>query len=288
MANKPDHTKNVYLNDQIEVIRPDPFLPPEAKDELNFADFDDSDPNSLINMVPDVLKRAIQEVPVMYYEMAEDELSLHCFGEDEKNRPKQPDSTSERLRIAFWDEYDRASRYRERMEIRRICQGTCSEVYFVRKFIQDVQKLAYILHPPISYQINLKDLHELSLRGMRQILSMPIKDDKDRPNTRLMDIQFKIHQHVDMRLKGAIIQRIDQRNLNLNMNADVPQTTVEEISKVTQLSMSEIDKRIASLQAESKTLLTPAQVKVDLLKDAGVTELEELKETDSHRGKLPG
>lgn len=68
-------------------------------------------------------------------------------------------------------------------------------------------------------------------------------------------------QHIDTRLKGAVIQRIEQKNLNVNVEAGGSAGIPEK-----PLTMDDIDARLARLRRESKSLEAPGSVQVDLMK----------------------
>jgi hypothetical protein len=75
----------------------------------------------------------------------------------------------------------------------------------------------------------------------------------------LQALQFKIYQNIDTRLKGAVVQRVDQRTLNINADATTSKQQKEEIQKAAQLSMEEINAKIAELEQRSQRLASPTQ-----------------------------
>lgn len=236
---------------------------PAAVDGEKLAEFDESDPRSLVNLLPHFVKELVAKLPTELYEKTEAELRSMIFGEDEKE-----DETSSRLRVAFWDEYDRVQRYEEdQMDMRRVTDRICTPVYLNKRFLSDPLKLAWLLHPPVGYDLNLKEIHLLSLRAMRAAMELPTTDGKGKPNVKLIEAQMKIFQHVDMRIKGAVIQRIDQRNLNVNMNADASPEVAKEVNRISSMTMEEIEDRIKFLEGKSKSLEAPGNVSVQLMPD---------------------
>ncbi len=213
------------------------------------------DEDGLIEMLPKFLQDAAKNVLV---EISDHELEKALF------QGGTPDLLCMRLRIAFWDEFEEACRKNhKKMNITKVIGGICNLTQF-RRFIKDRHRLTWLLRMPADYRLALADIHQLSLAQMREIMTMDNYDDKGQPNVKLLDVKVKLSQHVDMRLKGAIIQRIDQRNLNVNVDAESQQKP-----EPLPMSMDEIDRRIAGLKQKSSSLLVPGGMQVDLL--SGIT-----------------
>lgn len=149
----------------------------------------------------------------------------------------------------------------------RVMAQICHAKFFNTRFISDPAKLMWMLHPPVGYDLNLKEIHLLSLRCMRAAMALEIVDDNGKPNVKLIEAQMKIFQHIDMRIKGAVIQRIDQRNLNVNMNANASPEVEKEVNRISSMTMEEIETRIKFLERKSKGLEAPGNVSVQLMPD---------------------
>ncbi len=221
------------------------------------------DERSFYAFLPPKLKDIVGNLPTEVYELSEQELQARIWG------TKSADETSSRLRFAFWAEYDRVQAQNElKMDLSRVYYGICTVQYFYKKFVLDQDKLAWMLHPTVDYTLSIKEMHSLGMTALRRALALdPTAGDNGRPNTKLIEAQFKIMQHLDMRFKGAIIQRIDQRNLNVNMNAEAPPETADKMAKVTKMTMEELDRDIAQLRKTSEALQAPSILTVDLMRD---------------------
>ncbi len=239
---------------------------PSAEHE-EMAHFNTEDPRSLINLLPKVIRDYAVLVPITYFELTEKELEDECF----QNSPAFDDAR--RIRISFWDEYDRVCRYGEKkMQLTNICAGVCTEVYLTRKFITKQRFLAWMLRPPAAYVAALTDIHDIGLRQMLEIIKMPIqRDDKGNLDVKLMNLQKSIYERADARLKGAIAvvisQSVDQRNLNVNVNASPGQAKQMLGSSPSQPSFEEVESRIRQLEQKSVLLQAPSQVTPDLMRN---------------------
>lgn len=210
--------------------------------------------DGLLAVLPGYLKDKIGYLQPAYLEATEEELERSAFD-------GPPDIFGSRLKLNFWEEYDAAKKSGRVMQTTKIVYGVCTPNLF-KKFIDDKWRLAWLIRIPPDYKLSLADIHDLSLAQMREIMTMDNYDPKGQPNTKLLEVKFKVAQHVDMRLKGAIIQRIDQRNLNMNVNANADTAArPEDVA----LSMDEIENRLTQLKRKSASLLAPGGVQVDLL-----------------------
>ena len=241
------------------------------------SNFDKSDPRSLFNLLPRFLQDRLEQIPAEFFEFTEDQIRQQLFGNE------APDQTTNRLRVAFWEEYDRVQRYKENiLKFQRICEGVCTPAYFMKKVVPDDKKLVWLLHQPSDYNITLHEIHELGLRQLRNVLCLPILDERGRPNTRLIEVQNKIFQHIDMRLKGGIVQRTDQRNLNINGQLTPEQTAAAaaSIPPPKEDSMAEIELRLAALKQRSTLLEAPSVIQA-VLEPASPTPERILSQAES-------
>lgn len=223
-----------------------------------FKEYVTKDARALVNVLPEKLRRAIDRLPDDLLTKSEDELHQLNFALE------SADSTSNKLRISFWDEYERVLREKEMMmEIERVVKGICSISYFERIFCSNVNRLAWLIHAPSEYKMDLRDLHSLGIKALRKIMTLPPTNPDGSPNTKLIEAQNKIFQHVDMRIEGAIIQRIDQRNVNVNLTGK-PEEAVPQKGPLT---MHEIDAKLKQLEKQSIALSAPAIINVDLMKE---------------------
>lgn len=109
--------------------------------------------------------------------------------------------TDEKVRLAFWVEYERASGIGAPMEIRRIYTGVCSDVHFLNMF-RKIDKVLYMISPPGKYQQNLEAcLQKLSTR-LYEIARLPLHNSKGEVDTKTLNIILKAYALLDLKVNG--------------------------------------------------------------------------------------
>jgi len=194
---------------------------------------DPDNPYSLLNLATSEIIQALDKLPTKYYRYSEHELVEIA----------KPSVEIARLRLNFWDEYMRAVDQQRKMNVLSITTGVCSAIYFYDIAIKKESWLAYITTPPPDYSLALREMLELGWSKLRKVLEFPItvqaslkysEVDKETgktsmhtkvvevPNTRLISEMRAIVQMLDQRVKGAITQKmqIEQKNMNINVPGD--------------------------------------------------------------------
>lgn len=115
-----------------------------------------------------------------------------------------------RVRIALWQEFELAILNNRNIRVKQIFAGVCTETAFYN-LIENPIRLAFILLAPTDYIVTLKEAHEAGLDKLRELLSAKIIDDEGYMNPKAADMVIKAFALIDARLKGAIVQRVDQR-----------------------------------------------------------------------------
>lgn len=244
------------------------------------AIFDISNPRSVINLVPPQIKKAMLRVPLEFYEMDEEELVPLAFPKLQPGKLKpKPTPIDCRLRTAFWIEYERCQTLLTPMLWRNIYSGACTPSYFDQHWLSQKYKVAWLLKPPADYRLALEELLTYGLEEMRELMAIPLQDDAGRVNVKLAEVKFKIWQAVEMRLKGAVIQRVRSENLNVNVNTDhqggvTPSSNIEE-------DVSTLDLRIAELEKGLHQALPPAIQQAAVLAPEAMPEMVELNKSKS-------
>lgn len=232
-------------------------------DLYNAAYLDASDPRNVINLMSHFMKEHALAIPTRYWEMSETELQAEVFGQDSR-----PDTILNRLRIAFWDEYERCQKELCQMEVRRIISNICPQPYFIKKVVPVAAHFAWVLTPPPSYMASVKEVLNFSLDRQREVLLVsPVKSDGT-VDTKLAEIQLKIAAMADMRINGAIVQRIDQRSINMNLNANANDDATKKANLTAMTTMEELDARIREVKAAQKRISIPAQLRAPDILDS--------------------
>ena len=163
---------------------------------------------SLTHLCSPEVSRAIMALPDPVVDIEEEEL--------EKIHPN-PTPTVNQLRRMFWLEYDRAVDNHMQMDMSRVYVGVCSRAGFY-KIVQNPHQLAWLVCPPREYEIETEELLGIGLKQIRAILQLPLKNHMGFIDTKLAEVQLKAVMMLDMRRKGAYLQRSVQANYNVNEN----------------------------------------------------------------------
>jgi hypothetical protein len=146
------------------------------------------------------------------------------FGHDEKVLKKMlaqidahPTYIDNMIRLHFWREYDINSE-KGFTQIRPVTvfAGVMDE-YLFNLCMDTPAKVAWMLCPIIAYDTRLKEALAFSTEQMREILEMPSIDGKGKLNTALISLKMRIHNMLDVKINGLAVQRIEQKNLNVNV-----------------------------------------------------------------------
>ena len=225
---------------------------------------DSANPQSVYNLVSTQIQTAITNAREASPELfLEDEADLKAVL---RSRNQEPTPTDHRIRINFWEEYEKThAAGRRSMSIEAIHAGVCSRQYFQSKYLSHPSKVAWMLCPPANYLTATKEALLYGIDQLREILSYPMKEN-GKFNTRIMEIKLKIVDLLDKRILGAIPQKI----LNLHASADRLPSNKAVNGVAAEAEMRAITKRIKELEARDRT-------RERSLKDAEITEAEETK-----------
>lgn len=199
---------------------------PEAREEVEFdysdVDFTDiSNPHSLVNLLPPYLANNIKAIPEKLLLMTEEE--LYTLG---KCGPIES-----KMRTAFWMEYNHSLLgKRKQMAVGNIFTGICSKAY-MRECFNNSFKLAYILRPPANLKVALHEMLDIGLKQLRSILEMPHVDENGKFDSSHAGLKLKAMDTIMSRLMGGVVQRVEQKNLNVSVEAN-PQDIEAEIRQL--------------------------------------------------------
>jgi hypothetical protein len=206
-----------------------------------------ADDRSLINLVPEAVAQSLVESTQAEPELFHMDERTLLLALRQKDIPPTP--TDNRLRLSFWNEYERAQANQEKMNITTVFAGICTRAYFYGRYLKRPEKAAWLVCPPASYEVVAKEALTFGLEQLREILSLPIKDAQGRVNVKLGELQAKIVAMLDQRLKGGITQTIKSMNLNVS-------TTDSQVAKAAmQGSMEDIESRIRELESRERRAL---------------------------------
>lgn len=205
--------------------------------------FNRSDPGCVLNVVHGAMQAAFLDASKARPDLFT--LDEHSLGQKLRTEHKTPSVTDNRLRLAFWLEYERAVSRGKAMLMQNVFAGVCGASYFYREYIASPTRVAWLLCPPVDYQNKLREARDFGIDLLRSYLAVDAIDpETKRPNTKLMELQAKIVSMLDQRLEGGYTQRQETKALNLNFS-----TTQGAVSKATDsLSMEEMDRRLREIE----------------------------------------
>lgn len=209
----------------------------EAPDRLAaFSIFDEENPLSVINLVPPMMQEAIRKIP--------DQVTYLTHATEAQIRKEvKPTERDERLRLAFWDEYNYASSVGTQMRINHIIKGCVAVEHFYEIYLKTPKKLAWIITPPKFYSQGMKYILHLGLDRLTEIMQASVVDENGKLDVRAASVILKTFQLVDLRVKGAIMQKvqIDQRTLNMNAEVHAEQLHQMQIRQLQAMSPADLD-----------------------------------------------
>lgn len=168
------------------------------------------DPTSLYWMVTHQFWERIEAIPKDYLVMNPKELE----------RRVNAGLVLEALRCSFWVEFNRcALDGYTRMIMSRVYGGICTEQYFFGKVIYNGLFLAFLLTPPSDYVTSLNAMLNRTLKRMHEIISLPIVSKTGEVDHRTAALILKAHEMIETRVKGAVIQRTESKQLNVSLKA---------------------------------------------------------------------
>ncbi len=155
------------------------------------------------------------------------EIYPHLFVLDEVELKKelkaerQPISvTDNQIRFSFWMEYRRAINLpTPALNFTTIITDICSLDYFYTKYITMPYRMAWMLCKPASYDGKLGEAVSYGIDYMREILDMPAIKPDGTFDHKLAEMKIKVTVWLDQRLHGSIVQRSEQKNLNVQLTS---------------------------------------------------------------------
>jgi hypothetical protein len=181
-------------------------------------------PRSLINIAPTGVAKLLEELDSSWIEMSEKQLKQHVPDDPQLNR----------LRIAFWKEYDAAqSQLRPMM------------------WAHNSAMLAYILCPPVSYDVFLEEALSFGMTRIREILNLPLHDENGKVNAKVGELILKAAAFLDLRTHGGFLQKSVHAEVGMGVGS------IKKLAD--QLSIEEINKKIAELESTGVVDVTPVE-----------------------------
>lgn len=193
--------------------------------------FESENPRSLINIAPTGLREMIADLPINYLTLSE--RSLYNLA--------KPDPMLNRLRIAFWKEFENAQASVSDMNWVGITKMIQRPSIMIRKLLEDQHKLAWVLCPPVSYDVFLQEALSHGMDRIREILDLPLRNDEGKVDAKVAELILKAAAFLDLRRHGGFVQKSVNMDIGVGMSERQARNfgekvTIEDIShKIKQL-----------------------------------------------------
>lgn len=256
-------------NEQLQDALPD-------SERIEYVVTDTDNPRSVLNLIKNCARIHEAILRVMIEEpdlLSLDEGSLHKL--------VSPTIGMQRIRFSFWAEYENCVSRGRPMKQAQIIGGILTEQNFKDRFLADNKKVAYMLCPPTNYVVQVKEALQAGFETVRQIVSAKVVDEDGYLIPRAADVVLKAVALLDIRVKGAIVQRIDQRTLNMNMEAP-PQLAIPESLDELEMQIAEVRKKLVATPRRAE-LLNSSDDSYDITKSRAVVDVE-IEETTTTKG----
>lgn len=221
-----------------------------------FSLHDLDSPSSIYSLAPEPMRETILECYSRMPKLLLQDESLvrrHC----------KPDERDDRLRMAFWDEYNRctSTTVPREMSARTIISGITSAAIFNSVYVKNRQKVAWLITPVKSYSHTMQMILNKSIDRLLEVVSQPVIKADGEIDHKLVNNIIKIAQIVDLRVKGAIPQylRVDQRAMNINVdgNQQIASRVEDDLTRLINLPIEELkhlQEKTAALAASASEL----------------------------------
>lgn len=236
----------------------DPDTTGFTEEEMSFWNiyFSPDTPTSITVKAPlalsNLIKKNALECREYWHLVNNEDLLLETFY---KEKRFYPNMTEQRLRIAFWQEYENAILGNKLMEPHKVHSLVCSMTSFYSIMSKSNYRILYMLSKPLAYEVCVKETLLHGLKRVREILDMDHYNKKGEINTKMLELKLRVTAMMDMRLNGAPTQKIQQLNLNINQDApkNLPnEPSVQELVK--KGDMHSIRERLQKIEHEKKRL----------------------------------
>lgn len=198
--------------------------------------FNEDNPAALIAVAPPsfvpVLRSLQADLPKMFFR-----------NDTELRRMIKPDERDDRLRIAFWDEYQAATAVGKRMAVSAFLRVAAVDIIVWEGFyLHEREKLLWIITQPKSYANAMKQILYRGIERFQEIMELKFEDEKGKLDSRALGQFLKAFQLVDLRVKGSIMQKVQIEQRNLNLNAEISNAQMDhEMAKLANMSLSELE-----------------------------------------------
>ena len=108
-----------------------------------------------------------------------------------------------------------------KIEVKDIVKGVMTDDMFYRGISVNAARLAYILRPYPEHKAEMHRLLRKLITKLDEIMDLPLIDQKGKPDWRGANLLLRVYTLIDNRLHGGVVQRVEQKNLNLSIDRTI-------------------------------------------------------------------
>lgn len=220
--------------------------------------WDETDPGSVINLVPDQVRACIKKLS------KSEHAELLTLTETDLYRRlqqlnQQPNPTDNRLRIKFWLEYARCHETdaTSKIIVTNITAGVCSRELFYKHYITNLPRLAWMLCPPTSFTHKCEEALSYGVDQVRKLLELePEKMTKSHKD--LADMKMKLIAGLEQVIRGTKRRMGPPLKFDVDVSAgagsekDEPVEITVESTPAVEMTEAEAEAAYAALLEKNK------------------------------------
>ena len=225
--------------------------------------YEGDNPDSLVNRLPHRL------VPI--FERVRQKLPRTLLAEEpDVRRYCTPNERDDRVRLSFWDEYNASTSIGKRMSLASIITGCVSWESWVTTYEPNDKRMLWIFTPPASYVHLMRQILHRGTERLLEIMNLPMINDEGKVDAKVANLVLRAWQLADMRVKGAVTQKvqIEQKSMNLNLNTtdNAVHQLRQQVSGMGLEDLEALEKRIEKAKRDQSKLLKHADPEqIDLI-----------------------
>lgn len=155
---------------------------------------------------------------------------IHLYHFDEDWRSDGVTRNDKYLRAKFWEVLsDCVSRGVKMTGTKMIYDGIISKDCFYR-MLRNPVRAGYFFSKPLDHDLETRVLLDSATQKMVKILSLPLRNEKGRIDSTVLNAHIKLYTSLNDRVHGQAIQRVQQHTVNETKKLDQPRT-VEELQE---------------------------------------------------------
>lgn len=226
------------------------LVPQEQSHAIEVADegiYDQNAPKSLYNLLPASMQEHLLRTKNSFLT----DLSTESIRKNIRYTPEY--KLCQKVRTAFWIEYDAAVSGNRKMKMTRIWQGLCdSSGQFYSLFKED-HFAAWIFTKPTSKAVREQTILQFAYEQIEDIMCASHYNKDGTLNPYTAKIKVDIWKHLEERVNGGILKRVavqsEQKNINVNVEANANQYLEMKRAEELQAKLAELKEQTKDLEA---------------------------------------